>query len=322
MVRVASLAGLLLAVAVVAPGSASGAVLEGRVSDPVDSTGSPAQDIVAISATYDPDAGTWTETIRFHGRLRTDDKAVFYSLLAACGSGTPGDPAPPVMNPASMQAWTDPADASIGAFVGGIVNGVPTWGSSSQPATKRISDDGRSMTLSLTDPLLEDRSDVCFISPFRLSAFGEVFDRVAGIEFEPRAEEPAPGDDGGPPGMPGEGGDSGHGDTVAPTARIARTVVVTGRRRPRLTVSRISERAHGSVLVRRRTDGRVVARGRFRTRTGQTTVKVPLRLAGNARGEIGRRGRTPVTIRVTLTDVAGNSAVTTRRGVLRPARRL
>ena len=184
--RPAPLSVLVLAVVAAAPAGAGAATLSGEVTDPVDSAGSPGQDVTRISSNYDPDAGTWTEAIRFRGPLTTDDKAMLYSTLAACGSGTPGSPAPPVLNPASMQTWTDPADDSVGAFVTGIIGGVPTWGPASIPATKKVSDDGRTLTLTLTDPLLVDR-DVCFVSPFRLSAFGTVYDRIAMIELKPAA---------------------------------------------------------------------------------------------------------------------------------------
>ena len=311
-VRLAPLTGLVLAVVAAAPAGA--ATLSGEVTDPVDSTGSPAQDITRISSSYDPDAGTWTEAIRFRGPLTTGDKAKFYSTLGACGGGTPGSPAPPVLSPASMQTWTDPADGSVGAFVAGIVNGVPTWGPASVPATKQVSDDGRTLTLTLTDPLLVGR-DVCSLSSFRLSAFGTVFDRVAMIEL--RAASQPGGDDG--PGAPG-GPDGGPApDTAAPIATISGRLVVPRRRRARLTLSRVSEPARGAVEVRPRRGGRVLASGRFRSSAAGTET-VPLRLARGVRRAIGRRGRLLVTIRVTLTDVAGNTATTIRRGVLRPGR--
>lgn len=312
--RFAPLTGLVLAVVAAAPAGAGAATLSGEVTDPVDSAGSPAQDITRISSSYDPDAGTWTEAIRFAGPLTTDDKAKLYSTLTACGSGTPGSPAPPVLNPASMQTWTDPADGSVGAFVTGIVGGVPTGGPASVPATKEVSDDGRTLTLTLTDPFLVGR-DVCFVSPFRLSAFGTVFDRVAMIELKP-SSEPGGGDGG--PGAPG-GPDGGPApDSAAPTATISRSIVVPRRGRARLAVA-LSEPARGTVVVRRRGGGRVLAGGRFRS-SAAGRENVPLRLARGARRAIGRRGRLLVTIRVTLTDDAGNTATSSRRGVLRPGR--
>lgn len=312
----APLTGLLLAVVAAVPAGAGAATLSGEVTDPVDSAGSPAQDITRISSSYDPDAGTWTEAIRFRGPLTSDDKAKLYSTLVACGSGTPGSPAPPVLNPASMQTWTDPGDGSVGAFVAGIVGGVPTWGPASIPATKQVSDDGRTLTLTLTDPLLVGR-DVCFVSPFRLSAFGTVYDRVAMIELKPPSRRE--GGDGGP-GAP-DGPDGGPApDSAAPTATIARSIVVPRRGRPRLTVSRLSEPARGTVVVRRRGGGRVLASGGFRSSAAAGTEKVPLRLARGVRRAIASRGRLLVTIRVTLTDDAGNTATSTRRGVLRPGR--
>ena len=312
--RPALLTGLLLALVVVAPAGA--ATLSGEVTDPVDSTGSPAQDITKISSSFDPEAGTWTEAIRFRGPLTTDDKARFYSYLTACGTGTPGDPAPPVMNPASMQTWTDPADGSVGAFVGGMVGGVPTHGPASVPATKQVSDDGRTLTLTLTDPLLVG-ADVCFVSASRLSAFGTVYDRVAMIELEPPSK---PGGGDGGPGAPGQPDGGPAPDSAAPTATISRALVLPRRGQPRLTVSRISEPARGTVEVRRRGGGRVLASGRFRSSAARGTVKVPLRLARGVRRAVGRHGRLPVAIRVTLTDGAGNSATSFRRGVLRPGR--
>jgi hypothetical protein len=314
--RLAPLTGLVVALVAAAPAGAGAATLSGEVTDPVDSAGSPAQDITRISSSYDADAGTWIETIRFHGPLTTDDKAKFYSTLVACGSGTPGSPAPPVLNPASMQTWTDPADGSIGAFANGIVGGVPTWGPASGPATKEVSVDGRTLTLTLTDPLLVGR-DVCSVSFFRLSAFGTVYDRVGMIELKPPSD-PAGGD--GRPGAPG-GPDGGPApDFAAPTATISRSLVVPRRGRPRLTVARLSEPARGTVVVRRRGGGRVLASGRFRSSAAAGSEKVPLRLARGVRGAIGRRGRLLVTIRVTLSDAAGNTATSLRRGVLRPGR--
>ena len=100
--RLAPLTGLVLAVVAAVPAVAGAATLSGEVTDPGDSDVSPARDITRISSSYDPDAGTWTEAIRFRGPLTTDDKARFYSTLVACGGGTPGSPAPPVLNPASM----------------------------------------------------------------------------------------------------------------------------------------------------------------------------------------------------------------------------
>ena len=312
--RLAPLTGLVLAVVAAAPAGAGAATLSGAVTDPVDSAGSPAQDITRISSSYDPDAGTWTEAIRFRGPLTTGDKAKFYSTLGACGGGTPGSPAPPVLSPASMQTWTDPADGSVGAFVAGIVNGVPTWGPASVPATKQVSDDGRTLTLTLTDPLLVGR-DVCSLSSFRLSASGTVFDRVAMIELKPPSR---PGGGDGGPGAPGGPDGDPASDSTAPTATISRSLVVPRRGRPRLTVARLSEPARGTVVVRRRGGGRVLASGRFRSSAGRENV--PLRLARGVRRAIGRRGRLLVTIRVTLTDDAGNTATSIHRGVLRPGR--
>ena len=312
--RLAPLTGLVLAVAAAAPAGAGAATLSGEVTDPVDSAGSPAQDITRISSSYDPDAGTWIEAIRFRGPLTTDEKAKVYSTLGACGSGTSGSPAPPVLSPASMQTWTDPADASVGAFVTGIVDGVPTSGPASLPATKEVSDDGRTLTLTLTDPFLVGR-DVCFVGPFRLSAFGTVYDRVAMIELKPPSQ---PGGGDGGQGAPGGPDGAPAPDSAAPTATISRSIVVPRRGRPRLTVTRLSEPARGTVAVRRRGGGRVLASGRFRS-SAAGSEDVPLRLARGLRRALGRR-RLLVTIRVTLTDVAGNTATSLRRGVLRPGR--
>ena len=90
-------------------------------------------------------------------------------------------------------------------------------------------------------------------------------------------------------------------------------------RSPRLTVARLSESARGTVGVRRRGGGSMLASGRFRS-SAAGRESVPLRLARGVRRAIGRRGRLLVTIRVTLTDDAGNAATSIRRGVLRPGR--
>ena len=84
--------------------------------------------------------------------------------------------------------------------------------------------------------------------------------------------------------------------------------------------ARLSEPAHRTVIVRRRGGSRVLASGRFRSSATAGREQVPLRLARGVRGAIGRRGRLLVTIRVTLTDDAGNTATSSRRGVLRPER--
>jgi len=300
------LTAVVLALAIVASASAQAPVLAGEVNDPADSSGAPGQDIARISASYDPEAGTWTEAIRFHGPLLGADNARFYSWLAACGSGTPSRPAPPTLSPAGMQAWTDPADPSAGAVVGGVVDGLLTQTSVPEAVTKRVSGDRRTLTLSLSHPLLVGR-DICFVSPSRLSSRGTVYDRVAPVPLEPQAV------------IPSQPGDGPGADVVAPTATVAGALVLPSRRWPRLTIARISEPVRGTVVLRGR-KRRVIARAKFRAVAAGGTAKVALRVPPAVRRKTLRRGRLPVTIAVTLTDAAGNSATIARRGTLRRSR--
>jgi hypothetical protein len=289
--RLAALIAVVLALAIAASASAQASPLAGEVTDPADSPGTPGQDIAEIRASYDPAAGTWTEAIRFHGPLSGADKAMFYSSLAACGSGTPSQPAPPTLAPAGMQAWTDPADPSVGAVVGGVVNGLLMQTSVPDAGTKHVSADRRTLTLSLTHPLLVGR-DICFVSPSRLSSRGTVYDRVGLVPLKPRSVIPS---------QPGERPGT---DDVAPTATVAGAIVLSRRRWPRLTISRISEPVRGTVILRGG-KGRVIARAKFRAVAAGGTAKVALRVSRAVRRKIARGGRLPVTIAVTLTDAAG-----------------
>ena len=247
--RLAPLAGLVLAVVAAAPAGAGAATLSGEVTVPVDSAGSPARDITRISSSYDPAAGTWTEAIRFAGPLTTDDKAMFYSTLVACSSGTPG-----LSGAAGAEPGVDADVDRSGRLLGRRVRHRDRRRRADVRRGVRPGDEAglgpRTLTLTLTDPLLVGR-DV----PLRRPVPAQRVRHGLRPRRHDRAEAavPARGGDGGPGAPSRAGRRPGPGLRRPDRDDLPAASPVPRRGRPRLTArAPLGAGTGGSVVVRRR----------------------------------------------------------------------
>jgi len=87
--------------------------LTGAVDDPVDGAGTPAQDIVRASSSFDPDAGSWSLTLRMRAAVTAADTARIHAILYR------EDPARPGVCP------SDAANAELGRLEADTEPGGP-----------------------------------------------------------------------------------------------------------------------------------------------------------------------------------------------------
>ena len=153
--------------------TADAAVVDGSQASSRDESVAGARDFKRVSSTFDGATGTWTMTVTFYGRLTSRRDARFYAFLQqpgsdpSCGTGV-----------AQLRARTDPQRE--GGSVSVCTPAAP-GGSTTVPATKTMSNGGRTMTLRAQSDLMRDFQPQAVVSS-RIS-FYRVFDRIGTIKL-------------------------------------------------------------------------------------------------------------------------------------------
>jgi hypothetical protein len=145
--------------------------LTGAVDDPVDGAGTPAQDIVHASSSFDSDAGSWSLTLRVREPVTSADVARVHGILYR------EDPARPGICP------SDDTTGELGRL------------EADTDAPQSVSPDGRELTFTLTSPAFAGAQAVCATASLSKGHPLDVLDRPIILQagYTPPVEEtPAP----------------------------------------------------------------------------------------------------------------------------------
>jgi hypothetical protein len=138
--------------------------LTGAVDDPVDGAGTPAQDIVHASSSFDPDAGSWSLTLRMRAPVTAADAARIHAILFG------EDPASPGICPG------EPANAELGRL---------------DVDTTAAQADGPELTVATTSPAFVGAHAVCASVSLSKGHPLDILDKP--IFFQPGFVPPEPG---------------------------------------------------------------------------------------------------------------------------------